>query len=300
MLEEQQSSLVTRIQQADSLAQRRLLFDELVREHGIAAYGYALTLIDDVQSAEDATQEAFLVAYRELDQLRDPAAFAGWLRRIVHSQCHRLLRTRGYAQAMVELVDELPAAEPSPDQLLEQEELQERVRALMASLPDGEQMPLALYYFADQSQRQIADALGLSLSAVKKRLERARHRLAERMQELAHEYRYASTQRRPPATDSLSALLTAAALEGQFVLLETLLVEGMDVNEPDANGETLLHWAAREGHLDAVELLLSYHPNLTRRNRSGRTAMEVALDAGQPEVVDCLRRYEKVLSNQEQ
>jgi DNA-directed RNA polymerase specialized sigma24 family protein len=59
-------------------------------------------------------------------------------------------------------------------------------------LPDGEQIPLALYYFADQSQRQIADAPGLSMSAVKKRLERARHRLAERMQKWAHEYRYAS------------------------------------------------------------------------------------------------------------
>jgi DNA-directed RNA polymerase specialized sigma24 family protein len=77
-------------------------------------------------------------------------------------------------------------------------------------LPDGEQIPLALYYFADQSQRQIADAPGLSMSAVKKRLERARHRLAERMQKWAHEYRYASTQPRPVATDSLSALLTAA------------------------------------------------------------------------------------------
>jgi RNA polymerase sigma factor (sigma-70 family) len=291
IVEAQSRSRVSRLQNADSPEQRRLLFDELMAEHGASAYRYAFALLGDAQWAEDATQEAFLTVYRQIHQLRQPEAFAGWLRRIVHSQCHRLLRARDNTAAMCQLPDQVPAAQPLPEHLVEQQELQERVWAAIASLPETERTPVALYYLDGQPQRQIASDLDLSLAAVKKRLERARHRLAERIGALAQEYRHTTTRSNTPAPDSLSTLLGAAALEGQYVLLETLLVEGMDVNEADANGETLLHWAAREGHLDAVELLLSYHPDLARPDASGRTALDVAMAAGQRSVAARLRQY---------
>jgi RNA polymerase sigma factor (sigma-70 family) len=291
MVEAQERSLVSRLQNADNPRQRRLLFDQLMEEQAASAYGYALALLGDAQWAEDATQEAFLTAYRQLHQLREPEAFAGWLRRIVHSQCHRLLRARDNPSATLEVPAEIPAAQPLPEQLVEQEELQEQVRAVIASLPEAERTPVVLYYLDGQPQRQIASDLDLSLAAVKKRLERARHRLTERMRTLAQEYRHTTTSSNMAAMDSLSALLGAAALEGQYVLLETLLVEGMDVDEADANGETLLHWAAREGHLDAVELLLSYHPDLARRDAFGRTALDAAMAAGQRSVAARLRQY---------
>ncbi len=278
--------LIRQLQSTSDAAQRRALFDLVVRYHQPPAYAYAFSLLGDAQMAEDATQEAFLLAYQRLGQLRQAEAFGGWLRRIVHSQCRRLLRDRQYPSLLLELPAELPSAQPSPAVLVEQAEMHQRIRAAVAALPDIEQTPVALHYFGEQSQREIAERMNLSLAAVKKRLERGRRRLAERMQEMAQEYR--TTRQNQP--ESLSALLSAAALEGQFVLLETLLVEGMDVDERDVHGETLLHWAARQGHLDAVDLLLGYHPDLNCRDASGRTALDLAVEAGQRAVAARLRQ----------
>ena len=82
--------LVQRAQVGDPFA-----FDHLVRRFQDMSVGYALTLLsDDRTSAEDASQEAFLEAYRCLGALRIPAAFPGWLRRIVFKHCDRVRRDR--------------------------------------------------------------------------------------------------------------------------------------------------------------------------------------------------------------
>jgi DNA-directed RNA polymerase specialized sigma24 family protein len=51
------------------------------------AVGYAFAVLRDASLAEDAAQEAFLEAFRRLSDLRDPAAFPGWFRRVVFKQC---------------------------------------------------------------------------------------------------------------------------------------------------------------------------------------------------------------------
>ena len=62
-------------------------YGQLVRCFQDMAYGYAYAVLGDFHLAEDAAQEAFLQAYRDLPDLREPAAFPGWLRRIVLNQC---------------------------------------------------------------------------------------------------------------------------------------------------------------------------------------------------------------------
>ena len=58
------------------------------------SYGYAYSLLRDAHLAEDAAQEAFVDAYRHLDDLRTPAAFPGWFRRVVFKHCDRITRGR--------------------------------------------------------------------------------------------------------------------------------------------------------------------------------------------------------------
>src|SRR4051794_33912379 len=84
--------LVIQVQSAQSAEQRRTLFDQLVRRFHAMVFGYSCAILGDIQLAEDATQEAFLTAYQLLGQLREPQAFGGWLRRIAHTHCHRLLK----------------------------------------------------------------------------------------------------------------------------------------------------------------------------------------------------------------
>jgi RNA polymerase sigma factor (sigma-70 family) len=281
--------LIIQAQCAKSEEERRALFNELVHKHQEMAHSYSYALLGDLQLAEDVTQEAFLTAYQLLSQLREPRAFAGWLRRIVHSHCHRLLRQGKLSTQSLDLSTDLIAPQPSPQAFLEHLELQEIVQAKIKSLPKSQQAPVELYYLGNYSQHEIAAMLNLSLPAVKKRLERARDQLQERMREMAQEYLHSTPQAGGISIDLFTTLMDAAAEEGQYILLETLFVEGVDVDALDADGQTMLHWAAKAGHLEAVELLLDCHADPMRRDHAGRTALQLALSGGHQRVAERLR-----------
>jgi RNA polymerase sigma factor (sigma-70 family) len=282
--------LVLQAQATKSEDDRRFIFGELVLRYQGFAYGYCYAILGDRQLAQDATQEGFLTAYQLLSQLREPRAFSAWLQRILHSHCCRLLKAEKQPRQSLELGEGIAALALSPQILLERSEFQQVVLATIAALPANQQAPVSLYYLDNYSQQEIATRLNLSLAAVKKRLQRARERLAERMCEMAEEYLESNVQERGLASGLFTTVMESAALEGQFVLLETLLMEGMDVNEQDANGQTILHWAAKAGHLEAVELLLHYHADATRRDHTGRTALQLAVEERHSDVAKRLRR----------
>src|SRR4029434_1634052 len=72
-------------------------YEIIVRRFQDMAVGYSYSIIRDFQLAEDAAQEDFLEAYRNLDKLKEPAAFPGWFRRIVFKQCDRITRARSFS-----------------------------------------------------------------------------------------------------------------------------------------------------------------------------------------------------------
>src|SRR5262245_48234540 len=73
---------------------RHAAFAILVERFEEMAFATALRACDGPESARDACQEAFLVAWRRLPALREPAAFGGWLKRLVRTQCSRVWRRR--------------------------------------------------------------------------------------------------------------------------------------------------------------------------------------------------------------
>ena len=110
------------------------------------AVGYAYSIVRDFQSAEDAAQEAFLEAYRNLDQLREPAAFPGWFRRIVFKQCDRITRNKHFAFFQLEAVEARVSKAPSQSDAAEQREMNDKIIAAVDSLPDHERSATMLYY----------------------------------------------------------------------------------------------------------------------------------------------------------
>ena len=68
-------------------------FNELVHRYQDAAFAYGYAILKDRSAAEDATQTAFLTAWIHLSSLRDLAAFGAWLRKIVKTECLRIVRT---------------------------------------------------------------------------------------------------------------------------------------------------------------------------------------------------------------
>ena len=122
-------------------------FSRLVSRYRDMAFGYALTLLDQEQMAEDAVQEAFVVAYTQLDRLQQPQAFGAWLRGIVRHQCFRERRNSPRSLSW-EQMEEIATEEADPARDVASSALKEQVQAAVAELPSETQEIIQLYYGA--------------------------------------------------------------------------------------------------------------------------------------------------------
>lgn len=170
----------------------------LVTRYRGRALDLAGALLQDEQLAEDAVQEAFLVALARLGDLRTPEAFAGWFHQIVRTCCNRLRRRRterprnpdgGAAPSGLVLVDEngLPMDSgisdegASPVEQIQKRERREQVLRALAALPPASRETAALFYFEERSCLEIAGVLELPLGTVKRRLHDARLQLKSQL-----------------------------------------------------------------------------------------------------------------------
>lgn len=152
----------------------------LVERFEEMALASALPLSEDLEAARDACQEAFLVAWRLLPMLREPAAFGAWLKRLIRTQCARARRRRiastQISQAASSAAD-LPNDARDPLELASWQEELLRIRHAVSRLPAREREVITLFYFAGESLREIARVLGMSVGNAGKCLYTARLRL---------------------------------------------------------------------------------------------------------------------------
>lgn len=145
----------------------------------------ALAITHDVQASEDIAQEAFLRAWQRLDKLKNSTSFLPWLRQITRNLARDYLRTQQHKPLSGEAAEMAigMAADPSPapeERLVRTEE--EVVAAdIISALPEDARETLLLYYREGQSSQQVAELLGLSDAAVRKRLSRARGQVREEL-----------------------------------------------------------------------------------------------------------------------
>ena len=144
----------------------------LVARYRPLACRYAESLLWDRGLAEDACQEALLEAFTHLDQLREPAAFPGWLRRIVLKNADRQRRSR----LLFAELSEMPGAR-DPLALLIEAEQARRVNVEISELPERLRQAVSLFYLDGYSVSEVSDFLESRPGAVKKRLFDARRRL---------------------------------------------------------------------------------------------------------------------------
>jgi RNA polymerase sigma factor (sigma-70 family) len=170
-------------------AEKSHAFGEIVQRFQDLAFGCAYAVLGDFHLAEDAAQEAFITAWRNLGQLRTSEAFPGWFKRIVLTQCNRLTRGKKLDTVSLDAIADIPAPALATDPHLafEQAEQQEQVALAIQGLPEHERMVTALFYISDYSQNEIAAFLEVPVTTVKKRLFNARQRLRERMLDMVRE-----------------------------------------------------------------------------------------------------------------
>jgi RNA polymerase sigma-70 factor (ECF subfamily) len=175
------ASLVARAQRGDLDA-----FAELVRvyEHRVRAVLYRL--LDDERDVEEATQDTFVQAWRNLDRFRGEAAVFTWLYRIaVNEALARLRRKRVPTAALDDVESTEPVAADAAEEPAEVAEIHE-LRTFLASrvraLPFEYRVPLVLRDLVGLSNQEVADVLELSLAATKSRIHRARLQLREELE----------------------------------------------------------------------------------------------------------------------
>jgi RNA polymerase sigma-70 factor (ECF subfamily) len=151
----------------------------LYKQYSKAMFNICTRMTGNRSDAEDLLQDAFILAFKNLHQLKDPIQFGGWLKRIVINECIRFskkgIRWNEWEEGMTEnLADET-------DQSWWKQINMEMVHQEIKSLPDGCRQVFTLYVFEDFSHRDIATDLGISESTSKSQYHRAKQLLKERI-----------------------------------------------------------------------------------------------------------------------
>ena len=173
---QEMQSLVVLAQDGDKDA-----FGKIVTRFQDMAYAVAYAMLGDPYLAEDAAQEAFIDAYLSLPNLREPAAFPGWFRRVVVKHSDRQIRGKRAQLLPLDKAFSVPAKTPGPEARVEQLQLRQAVSEAIASLSQKQRLATTLYYIQGYSQKEIAEILGISVAMVKKNPYIARQRLEKRM-----------------------------------------------------------------------------------------------------------------------
>ena len=166
-------------------------FEQLVKRYDRNVFRIAQHITQNREDAEDVVQDAFLKAYENLEQFQENSKFYTWLVRIAVNESLMKLRKRR-TDKTVSLDQEIETEEdsmprevadwaPNPEQLYKQGELKEILTKTINGLPASFRTVFVLRDVEGLSTEETAEALGLSIPAVKSRLLRARLQLRERL-----------------------------------------------------------------------------------------------------------------------
>jgi RNA polymerase sigma-70 factor (ECF subfamily) len=161
------ADLVRRAAAGDAVA-----FERLVIARADRAFRTARAILGDESDARDATQEAFLSAWRELPRLRDLDSFDAWLRRILVNACHAQFRGRRRLHE-ISLDETLDRGDPGPQPSDQVSEADVLARAF-ARLDADKRSILVLHHLDHEPLASIASALGIPVGTAKSRLSDAR------------------------------------------------------------------------------------------------------------------------------
>ena len=171
--------LIQRVLSGDDTA-----FSTLVKKYQKPVHALVWRKIGDFHIAEDLTQDTFLKAYQKLATLKEPQSFASWLYVIAANHCKTWLRKKRLStQALQDTgTVELERAAYSGYVTEENEQRitqmqREVVKKLLAKLQESDRTIVTLYYLGGMTYEEISQFLGISVSAVKNRLYRARQSL---------------------------------------------------------------------------------------------------------------------------
>lgn len=176
----QEDELIARSRRGDLAA-----FNQIVQHYQNAVYSLCLRMLAAPQPAEDAAQEAFISAYRNLEKFRG-GVFRAWLLRIAANACYDELRRRKARPSSSldesrggddERTIDAPSVDPTMEEHAERMELRSTLESALRRLPDEQRLAIVLCDVQGLDYLEIAEVMHCSLGTVKSRINRGRARL---------------------------------------------------------------------------------------------------------------------------
>ena len=166
----QKDELVELCRKGDQSGYRRLYL-----QYARAMYNTSLRILNNDADAEDILQEAFIDAFRSLNNFEYRSTFGAWLKRIVINKSINLLKSRKHVIISFDDQAELVSTEENNEDDLDFKI--EKIREAIRQLPDGYRTVLSLYLVEGYGQEEIASMLGVTHSTVRTQYMRAKQRL---------------------------------------------------------------------------------------------------------------------------
>jgi RNA polymerase sigma-70 factor (ECF subfamily) len=174
---ENESDWLVRAAEGDEVA-----FSKIVETYQKPVFNLCYRMLGNAGEAEDAAQETFLRAYKSMNRYDPKRSFATWLLSIASHYCIDQIRKRKFHSFSMDDEDhawlEPPAPGPNPEGAVSIGEKQAQVQELLEMLSPKDRSAVIMRYWYDYSYQEIAEALSLTVSAVKSRLHRSRRDLA--------------------------------------------------------------------------------------------------------------------------
>lgn len=144
-------------------------------------YNVSFRITGNEDDAEDALQEGFISAFRNLDAYRADASFGAWLKRIVINKAINVLKRKRHE--LIPDNEDWDVAEIEVETEYREELTVERVKTAINQLPDGYRTVLSLYLLEGYDHQEIAEIMGITESTSKSQLNRAKARLRQHLTE---------------------------------------------------------------------------------------------------------------------
>jgi RNA polymerase sigma-70 factor (ECF subfamily) len=168
-------------------------FSEIYDEYVTRIYNYASRMVGSREDAEDITQDAFFLAFRNLKELREHAHFEQWLYRIARNEVYKRQRKLKFKTDSLDDSDNgfsrvLKSADMAgnPENRMLSAELGKKVKAILDALPMRYKETLVLATLQNLNYQDISQIQGRSLSAVKTDIYRARIIISEKMRKYSN------------------------------------------------------------------------------------------------------------------
>ena len=156
-------------------------FTQIVETYQNPVYNLCYRMLGTPQAAEDAAQESFWRAYKNLHRYDMKRSFATWLLSITAHYCIDQQRRKRLPTMDLNEIIEFAAKDPAPsaESTIVQGEFSDKIQDQLAQLSENDRAVLILRYWHEYSEDEICRALSISKSAVKSRLHRARKHMAK-------------------------------------------------------------------------------------------------------------------------